>query len=45
MKPDDVQIIQISVPAGEGLIFGLGSDSQVYVWNSVDGGWSLHVQE
>lgn len=45
MKPDDVQIIQIAVPQGDSTIYGLGSDSNVYMWNSMDGGWKLHTQE
>jgi hypothetical protein len=44
MKPDDVSIINISVSPLDGTIFGLGNDSNVYTWNSIDGGWKLHVE-
>jgi hypothetical protein len=43
MKPDDVKIVQIAVASGEGLVYGLGEDSNVYVWTS-EGEWKLHVQ-
>jgi hypothetical protein len=44
MKPDRVQIIAVSV-AGDNTIYGLGDDSQIYIWNKVEADWKLHIEE
>jgi hypothetical protein len=37
-------IIQIAVAQSEGAIYG-GEDGNLYQWNSIEGGWTLHVQQ
>jgi hypothetical protein len=44
MKPDHVKITGISMSPAN-VIYGLGDDSKVYVWNKIDGYWTLHVED
>ena len=44
MKPDNVKITGMSITA-DNTIYGLGDDSNVYIWNKIDGDWKLHIQD